>query len=43
MSNEWAGTVAIDRLTDVDEPEYEIEVDSRNVPQPVWYGWRRPV
>ena len=37
-SNEWAGTVGIDRLTDVDEPEYEIEVDSRRVPQPVWYG-----
>lgn len=36
----WAGTIAVDRLVDIDEPEYEIEVDSRNVPQPVWYPLR---
>lgn len=33
----WAGTVAIDRLIDIDEPEYEVEVNSRYVPEPVWY------
>lgn len=33
-----AGTVAIDRLTDIDEPESEVEVDSRYVPEPVWYS-----
>lgn len=36
-SREWGGKVAIEKLTDIDEPEYEIEVDSRRVPQPVWY------
>lgn len=36
-STEWAGTVAIDRLTHVDEPEYEIEVDSRHLPEVVWF------
>jgi hypothetical protein len=40
-SQEWVGNVAIEKLTDVDEPEYEVEVESRHVPQPVWYP-RRP-